>query len=125
MSVVEELLDLRVAGRPEHQFPLIAFYNDYLAWHAIECIRARGLRMPEDIGVAGYDDIAPPVAPEVKLSTVHLPIEELGVAAVRQLVRRLACPDDPPVHLLLDVPVVAGNSGGEKGGRESKLRAKD
>ena len=45
--------------------------------------RRRGLRVPEDISVVGYND--DPVAAEVtpRLTTVHIPAEELGRTAVR------------------------------------------
>ncbi len=110
MPLVEELLDLRAAGRTEHQFSLIAFYNDQLARCAAKVIRGRGLRVPEDIGIAGYDDLELPVARDLKLTTVHLPLEELGAEAVRRVHWRLANPAAPPVHWILPTRVVAGNS---------------
>jgi DNA-binding LacI/PurR family transcriptional regulator len=110
MPMVDELLELRAAGRPEHQFTLIVFYNDFLARHAVERIRARGLRVPEDIGVAGYDDVDPAPSSDLRLTTVHLPIRELGMSAVRRLHARLQRPDEPLLHWLLDTHVVEGNS---------------
>lgn len=110
MPRVEELLDLRAGGRPEHQFTLMGFYNDFLARHAVPIIRRRGLRVPEDIGVAGYDDVETAVDAELSLVTVHLPLEELGAAAIRRLHWRLDHPDEPPLHWLLDTQVVEGNS---------------
>ncbi len=110
MPKVEELLDLRAAGRPEHQFSLIVFYNDFLARHAIARIRARGLRVPEDVGVAGYDDVDPAPSPDIRLTTVHLPVRELGLAAVKRLHARLQRPGEPPLHWLLQTHVVEGNS---------------
>ena len=111
MPLVEELLDLRAVGGRDRQFTLIGFYNDYLARHAIEAIRARGLRVPEDIGVVGYDDVAPPLVPDIRLTTVHLPLAEMGAAAVRRLHWRLNNPDgEPPLHWLIETRVVEGNS---------------
>jgi DNA-binding LacI/PurR family transcriptional regulator len=110
MRLVDELLDLRAAGRPEHQFTLLGCYNDFIARYAIERIRARGLRVPEDIGVAGYDDVDPAPSPGSRLTTVHLPIRELGMAAVRRLHTRLLHPGEPPLHWLLQTHVIEGNS---------------
>jgi len=110
MPLVGELLDLRAAGRPEHQFTLIAFYNDHLARHAARYIRERGLRVPEDIGVAGYDDLGLPVARDLRLTTVHLPLEELGAEAVRRVHWRLRNPGAPPIHWLLPTRLVEGGS---------------
>jgi LacI family transcriptional regulator len=110
MPKVEELLDLRAAGRPEHQFSLIVFYNDSLARHAIARIRARGLRVPEDVGVAGYDDVDPAPSSDIRLTTVHLPIRELGLASVHRIHARMQRPGEPPLHWLLQAHVVEGNS---------------
>lgn len=56
--------------------------NDVMAIGALRAIRRRGLRVPEDISVAGFDDI--PIAADVwpPLSTVRVPLVELGVKAV-------------------------------------------
>ena len=72
--------------------------------------RARGLRVPEDIGVAGYDDLDMPVARDVRLTTVHLPLEELGAEAVRRVHWRMGHPSAPPLHWLLETRVVEGDS---------------
>jgi DNA-binding LacI/PurR family transcriptional regulator len=82
-------------------------------WHRrlIEVIRRRGLCVPEDIGVAGYDDVAPPLAPDIRLTTVHLPLAEMGAAAVSRLHWRLNNPDgEPPLHWLVEARIVEGNS---------------
>ncbi len=110
MPHVERLLARRETGGARDRFDLIVFYNDHLARHAIELIRSKGLRVPEDIGVAGYDDAALPLAVDLSLATVHLPIEELGEMAVRRLYRRMGFPNDPPLHIILDAPVKAGSS---------------
>ena len=56
--------------------------NDVMAIGALRAIRRRGLRVPEDISVAGFDDI--PIAADVwpPLSTVRVPLVELGAKAV-------------------------------------------
>lgn len=108
--LIDQLLALRAAGRPEHQFTLLTCYNDFVARHAVEILRERGLRVPEDIGVTGYDDYAMPVAADLQLTTVHLPLEELGAEAVRRLHWRLSNPQAAPLHWLLKTRVIAGNS---------------
>jgi len=53
-------------------------HNDVMAIGAIEELRARGLRCPDDVSIVGYDD-APLVAHlEPPLSTVRIPAEEIG-----------------------------------------------
>jgi len=57
--------------------------TDVVAAGALEALRAAGKRVPEDVSLAGYDDI--PLARDLtpKLTTVHVPYEEIGRAAAR------------------------------------------
>lgn len=59
--------------------------NDSMAIGALSALREHGLRVPEDIGVAGFDDI--PIARYVnpQLTTVHVDISALGERATRLL----------------------------------------
>jgi LacI family transcriptional regulator len=68
----KRMLDL--SQRPSCVFAV----NDVMAVGAMSAIREAGLRIPHDIGVAGFDDIATlrDVAPP--LSTVRLPLREMG-----------------------------------------------
>ena len=65
-------------------------FNDEMAIGAIEVGRRRGLRIPLDLSVVGFDDIriAQYLAPG--LTTVALPLEEIGTHAVRVLLGILA-----------------------------------
>jgi LacI family transcriptional regulator, galactose operon repressor len=56
--------------------------NDVMAIGALRALRRRGARVPDDVSVAGFDDI--PIAADVwpPLSTVRVPLVELGVQAV-------------------------------------------
>jgi LacI family transcriptional regulator len=56
--------------------------NDVMAIGALRAIRRRGLRVPDDISVVGFDDI--PIAADVSppLSTVRVPLVELGIRAL-------------------------------------------
>jgi LacI family transcriptional regulator len=55
--------------------------NDVMALGAMAAMRAAGLRVPDDISVAGFDDI--PTLRDVSptLTTVRLPLEEMGARA--------------------------------------------
>ena len=60
--------------------------NDAMAIGALSAFREAGLRVPRDIAVAGFDDI--PIAGYVmpRLSSVHVPISDLGVRAMERLI---------------------------------------
>jgi LacI family transcriptional regulator len=55
--------------------------NDVMAVGAIAAFRDNGLRVPEDVSVAGFDDIKPLRDLVPPLTTVHLDLEELGERA--------------------------------------------
>ncbi|GGZ02800.1 LacI family DNA-binding transcriptional regulator [Streptomyces nitrosporeus] len=52
--------------------------DDILAAGACKAVRRLGLRVPEDISVSGFDDLALATAVEPELTTVRLPAEEVG-----------------------------------------------
>jgi LacI family transcriptional regulator len=68
----------------------IACGNDLLAFGAMLECAARGLAVPRDVSVAGFDDIelAAEVAPP--LTTIHIPSAEIGRRAALRLLARLA-----------------------------------
>ena len=62
--------------------------------------------MPEDVQVAGFDDVnfARLVSPG--LTTMHLPCAEIGATAYRTLLARVERPDLPPRTISLAEPLV-------------------
>lgn len=61
--------------------------NDMLAVGAMVCARDAGLSVPDDIAIAGFDDI--PAAKLLSLTTVRQPESDLGALAARTLIGRL------------------------------------
>ena len=59
--------------------------DDILAAGACKAVRRLGLRVPEDVSVTGFDDLALATAVEPELTTVRLPAEEVGEAGMRAL----------------------------------------
>ncbi|MET9776608.1 LacI family DNA-binding transcriptional regulator [Streptomyces sp. NPDC006367] len=70
------------------EFTAVFAGTDMVAAGAIQAFRRAGLRVPEDVSVAGYDDI--PLAMDVypALTTVAVPLEEMGRDAVRLALHR-------------------------------------
>ncbi|MEZ0072652.1 LacI family DNA-binding transcriptional regulator [Planotetraspora sp. GP83] len=56
--------------------------NDVMAVGALAALRSRGVRVPDDISVAGFDDIKPLRDLTPSLTTVRLPLTEMGAQAV-------------------------------------------
>ncbi|MFJ9056667.1 MULTISPECIES: LacI family DNA-binding transcriptional regulator [unclassified Streptomyces] len=94
----ETLLD-RGAERPD----AMLFANDQMAVGALRALERRGVRVPEDIAVTGFDGIPLSRIVRPSLTTVRQPIRQLGEQAVELLVQRLADPGRAPVSLELPV----------------------
>ncbi|MFG3245223.1 LacI family DNA-binding transcriptional regulator [Streptomyces sp. NPDC048187] len=82
--VTEGFLDL-----PEPPGAVFAADN-LMALGALDAVRARGLRVPEDIALAAFDDIPWFVHTDPPVTAIAQPTRELGRAAVRALVERIA-----------------------------------
>ncbi len=61
-------------------FDFLCATNDSRALGAMDALRKRGIRTPEDVAILGFDDA--PGSEEAGLTTVRLPVKELGERAV-------------------------------------------
>jgi LacI family transcriptional regulator len=69
--------------RPERRWGACVFaVNDVMALGAIAALRDAGLRTPRDVQVAGFDDIPTLRDHEPGLTTVALPLQEMGRRAI-------------------------------------------
>ena len=90
-------------------------YNDLTAIGAVRAIRSAGRRVPADVSVVGYDDIAIAAWVEPALTTVAQDTTAMGRWAVERLVERIAGrpPDaSPPEVVLLPVELRVRASSG-------------
>jgi LacI family transcriptional regulator len=53
----------------------------------IEAARARGLRVPEDLSVVGFDDTQAARLASPQLTTIRQPLREMGAVALRTALR--------------------------------------
>ncbi|MBQ2803331.1 MAG: LacI family DNA-binding transcriptional regulator [Lachnospiraceae bacterium] len=104
-KMTNELLDL--PNRPT----CIFYPDDFAAFGGINAIRERGLRIPEDISVAGYDGIRAVRHLEPRLTTVQQDTEQIGSVAARQLISLIERPKTTIIEQIV-VPgrVVEGKS---------------
>ncbi|MFF0287377.1 LacI family DNA-binding transcriptional regulator [Streptomyces sp. NPDC005262] len=79
--------------------------DDILAAGACKAARRFGLRVPDDVSVTGFDDLALATAVEPELTTVRLPAEQVGERGMTALLAvldgRPAEPGSLPVHLVV------------------------
>lgn len=74
--------------RPDRPTAVVAV-NDATAIGVLAAARDRGLRVPEDLAVVGYNDSPIAGMLPVPLSSVHVPLEHMGTLAVDLLISRL------------------------------------
>lgn len=87
---------MRTRGR---EVTAIACYNDGAAVWAMECLKSMGLRVPDDISVAGFDDMPIAGIASPGLTTFHIDWEAIGRQTVRMLHDRMLDPARP-AHFL-------------------------
>ncbi len=79
--------------------------DDYAAIGGIEAIEAVGLRIPEDISIAGYDGISLSQVIKPRLTTLEQDTEKLGSEAARRLIELI----ESPLTTLTENVTVTGN----------------
>lgn len=68
----------------------VCCYNDMTALGAMRSIRVHGLRVPQDISVAGFDDLFVASYTEPTLTTVRQPMRRMGHLAMENLIKLMS-----------------------------------
>jgi LacI family transcriptional regulator len=96
------------ARAPSDRPRAIFAVNDLIGLGPIQLFAADGIRVPDEIAVIGYDDIAYSRSSMIPLTSVHTPHDEYGTAAVDLLAE--AWSDAPPRHVVFEPELVARDS---------------
>lgn len=78
--------------------------SDTLAMSVLKTVRERGVSVPDQLAVIGFDDLE--VADYIGLTTVRQPLKESGRVAVELLLARLADNSRPVQHIKLPLAIV-------------------
>jgi LacI family transcriptional regulator, galactose operon repressor len=86
--------------------------NDLLAVGAIEAVKSAGMKVPEDIAVVGFDDIAIASLQEIQLSTINQPKYQMGKLALEILVEIIRKGEDgtPTRKVMLEPELIVRRS---------------
>lgn len=101
---IDALLALPAEARPE----IIVCSNDLIALETMWALRQRGLDVPGDIGVTGFDDSK--AALESGLTSVQKSITQMGSKAAELLLNRLTRKSAPPERVVLPTAPVFRHS---------------
>jgi LacI family transcriptional regulator len=98
---------LRMQPRPTAAFCI----NDRIAFGVMNALRSKGMSIPEDFAVAGFDGVERWLAGPSFLTTCHQPFERMGSTAVDLLLRRIeGGPNGAYRHVLLEAPLSINGS---------------
>lgn len=82
---------------------------DHQAYDLARFFQSKGLRVPEDVSIAGFDGIARP-AGGPQLSTIQIPFHQIGVIGAKRLFDLIQKRFDPPQQILLDCDLKEGTT---------------
>ena len=99
---VEARIDALLAEGPTAIFAA----NNTLAEQAWRVLRRRGLELPRDVSLVGFDDVPWMAMVEPGITVVDQPTVELGRRAAALLLRRIEDPLCPPTVERLDATLV-------------------
>lgn len=111
--------DFHLAGGARHAEDLLSMPDpptaifagsDLQALGVFEVARSRGLRVPEDLSVVGYDDIQLANWVSPRLTTIHQPLKEMGREAARLAIRLGSGPINPTPRMDLATHLVVRDS---------------
>ena len=105
-----------VSNKPEALF----FYNDMAALGFIQGASERGIRVPDDVGVIGFDDVQVARFASVPLTTIHQPVDKIGKWAVDIVNSRINQQDVGNRIILRPTLVVRESCGARKRGLAGK-----
>ena len=84
--------------------------NDLSAAGVIGGIREMGRRIPDDVAVVGFDDVAVAAHTDPPLTTIRQPMREMGVAATEMLLAALRGAPLPSEPTVLETSLVIRGS---------------
>lgn len=99
----------------KHRPDAIICGSDALAARLMHTLDTLGKRIPEDVMLAGFDDVQFAKVMRPRLTTIHQPCDDMAAMAFMALQERIANPSLPPREILLPAPLVV---------RESTIKAK-
>jgi LacI family transcriptional regulator len=105
----QELID-RGALQGASPVTAIVASSDEVAWGVIHRLKIAGLQVPRDVSVIGIDNQVLSMYIDPPLTTVQLPMEQIGIEAIRVIVQRASSPDAVIPSITLPTEVIVRQS---------------
>jgi LacI family transcriptional regulator len=98
------------AGLAAYRPDAIVCSNDIAALKLSKTLAGLNVRIPQDVKLAGFDDVIEAGRMNPPLTSIRQPCFELATTAFRTLLERIKNPDLPPRQILLDTSLVVRES---------------
>ncbi len=92
------------------EFDAIQATSDQIAIGALKALRERGISVPGQVAVAGFDGLFPGTLVQPAVTTIHVPRYNMGYEAVLECLRRIEDPEAQPRHVMLEGRLIPRNS---------------
>lgn len=92
------------------KFTAVFAYCDFVVLGIMQALEEAKLKIPEDIAIVGYDDVAFACFLQVPLTTVHIPKYELGKEAMKLLKKKIDEEIQEPQAVILETKLVIRKS---------------
>ena len=99
----------RVLERMDSAMTGLVCAADHQAYQLIKCLQGKGIRIPGDLSITGYDGIPSPLGLP-GLTTYSTPFRDLGNTAIVSLQRRIDHPVAGRSHILIDGELIPGET---------------
>ena len=113
VAIVAEPNDIGAIGRvfgKKVRPDAVICESDYVAAVFRNTLGKLGLSVPEDVMLAGFDDVRCAVTTSPPLTTIHQPCEDIALVAYRALRERILDSSLPPRRMLIPAPLVVRES---------------
>ena len=94
----------------KHRPDAIVCGNDTTAAYLRRTLDALGKRVPEDIMIAGFDDVQHASLMIPQLTTIHQPCSDIAELAVCRILSRIGNSNQTPIEILLPSPLIERGS---------------
>lgn len=96
---------VEIAGLNDRPTAIIAA-SDQLAIGAMQALHERGIRVPEDISLIGFDDIELVRLIKPGLTTIHQDTEKIAFEAAKSLIEQIENPEKKPESIIIDANLI-------------------
>lgn len=105
---LDELADIAIAHLEKGVTAWVTA-ADHQAYHLIDDLQKRGVRVPQDCSVTGFDGVPPPPGmPQV--TTIRVPFRDIGISAVSSMLRKIDHPNTSRRNIQVSGELVLGDT---------------